>query len=127
MLHARRRKWLDAQNKDVTVRDIGWKTPPRTSCACGAQSSLPLKKFFNTSDNLYKELHSKTVTFEMSGDEQFALLANDGMLVKRPIVVTVTVILARKRGRRSCKHIIKTRSVGRVFMAREVPGMLLFS
>ena len=51
------------------------------------KSGLPLKRFFNTSGVKYKELSLKDKLPEMSEDEQFALLATDGMLVKRPILV----------------------------------------
>ena len=52
-----------------------------------ASSGLPLKRFFNTSGMLYKEKGLKDLLPAMSEDEQYRLLANDGMLVKRPIVV----------------------------------------
>lgn len=51
------------------------------------KSGLPLKKFFNTSGQLYKELKLKDKLPNMSEDEQYSLLASDGMLVKRPILV----------------------------------------
>ena len=52
------------------------------------QSGLPLKRFFNTSGNLYKELQLKDKLGSMSEEEQLKLLATDGMLVKRPLLVT---------------------------------------
>ena len=52
-----------------------------------AQSGLPLKRFFNTSGNRYKELQLKDRLPEMSQEEQLSLLATDGMLVKRPLVI----------------------------------------
>jgi arsenate reductase len=51
------------------------------------KSGLPLKKFFNTSGQLYKELKLKDKLPTMSEDEQYSLLASDGMLVKRPILI----------------------------------------
>ena len=88
------KKWLDAQNKDVTVRDIELENPTEDELRLWhSKSGLPLKKFFNTSGNLYKELHLKDRLPEMSEDEQFALLASDGMLVKRPIVVDGDTVL----------------------------------
>ena len=88
------KKWLDAQNKDVTVRDIKLENPTEDELRLWhSKSGLPLKKFFNTSGNLYKELHLKDRLPEMSEDEQFALLASDGMLVKRPIVVDGDTVL----------------------------------
>ena len=88
------RKWLEAQNKDFTVRDIKLENPSEDELRLWhSKSGLPLKKFFNTSGNLYKELHLKDRLPEMSEDEQFALLATDGMLVKRPIVVDGDTVL----------------------------------
>ena len=88
------KQWLDAQNKDVTVRDIKLENPTEDELRLWhSKSGLPLKKFFNTSGNLYKELHLKDRLPEMSEDEQFALLASDGMLVKRPIVVDDDTVL----------------------------------
>lgn len=52
-----------------------------------AMSGLPLKRFFNTSGNKYKELQLKDKLYSMSEEEQLELLATDGMLVKRPILV----------------------------------------
>jgi len=51
------------------------------------KSGLPLKKFFNTSGRLYKELKLKDKLPTMSEEEQYSLLASDGMLVKRPILI----------------------------------------
>lgn len=58
-----------------------------------ARSGLPLKRFFNTSGLLYKELQLKDRLPAMSDEEQLALLATDGMLVKRPILITDTAVL----------------------------------
>ena len=58
-----------------------------------AKSGLPLKRFFNTSGNLYKEMKLKDRLPEMSEDEQIELLATDGMLVKRPILVDGECVL----------------------------------
>lgn len=57
------------------------------------KSGLPLKKFFNTSGLLYKSMELKTKLPNMSEEEQLKLLATDGMLVKRPILITDTKIL----------------------------------
>lgn len=51
------------------------------------KSGLPLKRFFNTSGNLYKQLNLKDKLKDMSEEEQLKLLATDGMLVKRPLVI----------------------------------------
>ena len=88
------RKWLDGQGKDFTVRDIKADNPTESELRqWHEKSGLPLKKFFNTSGNLYKELHLKDRLPGMSEDEQFALLASDGMLVKRPIAVDGDTVL----------------------------------
>ena len=57
------------------------------------RSGLPLKKFFNTSGNSYKNLGLKEKLPTMSDDEQITLLATDGMLVKRPLLVTEKRVL----------------------------------
>ena len=54
---------------------------------------MPLKNFFNTSGLVYKELHLKDKLKDMTEEEQYALLATNGMLVKRPIIVAENVIL----------------------------------
>ena len=88
------RKWLEGQGKDFTVRDIKADNPTESELRqWHEKSGLPLKKFFNTSGNLYKELHLKYRLPGMSEDEQFALLASDGMLVKRPIAVDGDTVL----------------------------------
>ena len=88
------RKWLEAQGKSFTVRDIKTDNPSADELRLWhSKSRLPLKKFFNTSGNLYKELHLKDRLPQMSEDEQFTLLASDGMLVKRPIVVDGDTVL----------------------------------
>ena len=88
------RKWLEGQGKDFTVRDIKADNPTESELRqWHEKSGLPLKKFFNTSGNLYKELHLNDRLPGMSEDEQFALLASDGMLVKRPIAVDGDTVL----------------------------------
>jgi arsenate reductase len=57
------------------------------------QGDLPLKRFFNTSGKIYREKKLKDKLPQMSEDEQLELLATDGMLVKRPIIVTDDVVL----------------------------------
>ena len=80
--------FLTEQNADFTVRDITDDHPTGAELrAWHAASGLPLRKFFNTSGLLYKSLNLKDKLPTMSEDEQFALLASDGMLVKRPILV----------------------------------------
>ena len=57
------------------------------------RSGLPLKRFFNTSGMLYREMELSKKLPEMSEDEQYALLATNGMLVKRPLLVTATTVI----------------------------------
>ncbi|WP_409968256.1 arsenate reductase family protein [Bengtsoniella intestinalis] len=86
--------FLDAQGASYDLRDIKLDNPSESELRTWhAKSGLPLKKFFNTSGLIYRgmELSKKLPT--MSEDEQFALLATDGMLVKRPILVTDTTVL----------------------------------
>ncbi len=87
-------KWLDDNGIEYKFRDIKEKNPTEKELRkWHKKSGLPLKKFFNTSGNLYKELQLKDKLPEMSEDEQFALLATDGLLVKRPILITGDTVL----------------------------------
>ena len=80
--------FLIEQGAAFTVRDIKEDNPSEAELrAWHAASGLPLRKFFNTSGQLYKSLNLKDKLPAMSEDEQFALLASDGMLVKRPILI----------------------------------------
>ncbi len=84
----RAKAWLDQRGTVVETRDIKLDRPTEADLrAWHAKSGLPLKRFFNTSGLLYKSLELKDKLPAMSEDEQFALLATDGMLVKRPILV----------------------------------------
>ena len=81
-------KWLEAQGGAVEVRDIKQDNPTEQELrAWHKMSGLPLKRFFNTSGLQYKALGLKDKLPQMSEDEQFALLATDGMLVKRPLLI----------------------------------------
>lgn len=85
----RARKWLDGQGAAYEARDIKEDNPMLEELtAWYRRSGLPLKKFFNTSGLQYRALGLKDRLPEMSEDEQLALLASDGMLVKRPLLVT---------------------------------------
>lgn len=80
--------WLQERDIAIKVRDIKEDNPTEKELRqWHKKSGLPLKRFFNTSGVKYKELSLKDRLPEMSEDEQFALLATDGMLVKRPILV----------------------------------------
>ena len=81
--------WLEAQGVAVTLRHIKDARPTREELAAWHQrSGLPLKRFFNTSGLLYKSLGLAQKLPTLSEDEQLDLLATDGMLVKRPLLVT---------------------------------------
>ena len=80
--------WLDERNLCCTVRDIKTENPTAEElCQWHAASGLPLKRFFNTSGLQYKALGLKDKLPAMDEEEQLSLLATDGMLVKRPILV----------------------------------------
>lgn len=83
------KSWMENQHCEFDVRHIVEQAPTAQELRQWRQSSgLPLKKFFNTSGIKYRELGLSMRLKEMSEDEQLALLASDGMLVKRPLLVT---------------------------------------
>ena len=82
------KQWLDEHDVDYTERHIVENNPSYEELKLWhEQSGFPLKKFFNTSGLLYKEMELKNKLLGMSEEEQLQLLATNGMLVKRPIVV----------------------------------------
>ena len=82
------KKWLDANHISYEVRPIKEENPDAEELKeCQKRSGLPLKKFFNTSGLLYKSMQLKDRLPEMTEEEQYALLATDGMLVKRPMLI----------------------------------------
>ena len=84
----RARKWLDEQGLSYVLRDIKTENPTKEELETWwKKSGLPLKRFFNTSGQLYKAMNLKERLPAMSEEEQLSLLATDGMLVKRPILV----------------------------------------
>lgn len=88
------KKWLDENHLNYTDRHIKEQNPTKEELrAWHKQSGLELKKFFNTSGLLYKEMNLKEKLLTMTEDEKYELLASDGMLVKRPLVITEHVIL----------------------------------
>lgn len=87
-------QWLDAHNIPYTPRHIKENNPSYEELKqWQEQSGLPLKKFFNTSGLVYKNLGLKDKLPSMPADEQLKLLASDGMLVKRPLVVLDGTVL----------------------------------
>ena len=87
-------KWLEDNNVEYAIRPIKEQNPSAAELkSWHERSGLPLRRFYNTSGLLYKELGLKDKIGSMSEDEQYALLATDGMLVKRPLVVADNIIL----------------------------------
>ena len=88
------KKWLDENKLKYTERHIVEDNPTYEDLKDWySRSGLPLKKFFNTSGLLYKDMKLKDKLPEMSEDEQLKLLASNGMLVKRPVVVDGDTVL----------------------------------
>ena len=86
--------WLEANGVSYTARHIKEENPSYEELKLWHQrSGLPLKKFFNTSGLLYKSLNLKDKLPTMTEEEQLQLLATDGMLVKRPLVVLEDTVL----------------------------------
>ena len=88
------KKWLDEHGVKYVDRHIAEDNPSYEELkAWYGKSGLPLKRFFNTSGNLYKELQLKDKLPFMSEEEQLQLLSTNGMLVKRPIIVDGDTVL----------------------------------
>ena len=89
------RKQLRKKNNfEYEIRDIKENNPTYDElCQWYKKSGLPLKKFFNTSGQLYRSMGLKDKLAEMSEEEQLRLLATDGMLVKRPILLAENTVL----------------------------------
>ena len=82
------KKWLDDHNVEYTDRNIVEENPSYEELKeWYEKSGLPLKKFFNTCGMLYKEMNLKDKLSNMSEEEQLKLLASNGMLIKRPLLV----------------------------------------
>ena len=87
-------KWLDEKGVEYEYRDIKEKNPKKTELKKWIKASgLPVKKFFNTSGQLYREMQLKDKLPEMSEADMIDLLATDGLLVKRPILITDDKVL----------------------------------
>ena len=88
------KKWLDAHDITYTDRHIAEDNPSYDELKQWyGKSGLPLKKFFNTSGLLYKDMQLKEKLPAMSEEEQLKLLATNGMLVKRPLIIGDNVVL----------------------------------
>lgn len=88
------KKWLDDNDIEYKLRDIKEDNPTFEELSKWYKmSGLPLKKFFNTSGLLYKSMGLKVKLSTMSEEEQLKLLATDGMLVKRPLVIGKDFVL----------------------------------
>lgn len=86
--------WLDERGLDYQMRLIREQNPSADELKTWKErSGLPLKRFFNTSGLQYKALGLKDRLSEMSEEDQLALLASDGMLVKRPLLVADDMVL----------------------------------
>ena len=88
------KKWLTEKGISFEERDIKTENPTKEELeAWYKKSGLPLKRFFNTSGILYKEMKLKDRLPEMTEDEQLTLLSTDGMLVKRPLLISDEQVL----------------------------------
>lgn len=88
------KKWLDENNIDYTTRNIKEENPSFEELSKWyKQSSLPIKRFFNTSGLLYKSMGLKDKLPNMTEEEMIKLLSDDGMLVKRPLLISDKFIL----------------------------------
>lgn len=86
--------WLEEHHIEFHDRDITTETPIKEELKTYLKiSQYPIKKFFNTSGNLYKEFALKDKLDTMSEDEKLELLSQHGMLIKRPLVVSDSFIL----------------------------------
>ena len=86
--------WLDEKELEYEIRDIKSNNPTLNELKdWHKKSGLPLKRFFNTSGQLYRSMELKDKLDSMSEEEQLKLLAGDGMLVKRPILIFGDTVL----------------------------------
>lgn len=87
-------KWLNEHNIEYEDRDIVKNNPQAEEIKeWYEKSDLPLKRFFNTSGKVYRELKLKDKLADMTEEEQIDLLSTNGMLVKRPLVITENIVL----------------------------------
>lgn len=82
------KKWLDSKNLCYTAQNIKENVPSYEELKIWIkESQLPIKNFFNTNGNVYKELNLKEKLNSMTDDEKIKLLSTNGMLIKRPILI----------------------------------------
>lgn len=87
-------KWMDENKVEYTAIDIKGDHPDeKTLRLLHEMSGLPLRKFFNTSGQLYREMGLSKKLADMNDDEMYKILASDGMLVKRPLLVTDDAVI----------------------------------
>ena len=102
------KKWLDDNKIEYKLRDIKEDNPSYEELSAWYKmSGLPLKKFFNTSGLLYKDMGLKDKLPQMSEEEQLRLLATDGMLVKRPLVVGEDYVLTGFKEKEWAEKLLK--------------------
>ena len=88
------KKWLNEKGVEFEERNIKDENPTKEEVkAWHEKIGMPLKKFFNTSGMIYREMQLKDKLPDMTEEEQYELLSTDGMLVKRPILVTDTAVV----------------------------------
>ena len=101
------RKYLNEKQIAFTERNIKEDNPTAEELKEWiAKSGLPVRKFFNTSGLLYKEMKLKDRLPEMSGDEQLKLLATNGMLVKRPLIVDGSTVITGFKEKEWSEHFL---------------------
>ncbi len=88
------KKWLDAQGIEYSLRNIAEEEPTREELSLWiSRSGLDIKKFYNTSGQLYRALELKEKLPAFTDEEKIGLLATDGMLVKRPLIIGEECVL----------------------------------
>jgi len=100
--------WLDTHGIEYTDRHIKEQKPTKEELEeWHKKSGLPLKRFFNTSGQLYRGMGLKEKLADMSEEEQYEVLASDGMLVKRPLLVGEDFVLTGFREKEWEERIVK--------------------
>jgi hypothetical protein len=114
------KSWLDAKGIPYECRPIREQNPTAEELKeWHKQSGLPLKRFFNTSGNLYKERNLKDKLKAMGEEEQYRLLAEDGMLVKRPLLVSEDLVLVGFKETEWEEKLASYKPVGKNTMRRQ--------